>query len=142
MLKLLVPVDGSETSMRAIEHLLKKLGWYRENVEIHLLNVQQALHHDVGQFVGHDQLRQFHHDEGIKALAPARARLDGAKVPYIFHIGVGDDVAHTIAHYAKEKGIDQIVMGTHGRGSVVGMLVGSTTSKVLHLTAVPLLLVK
>lgn len=142
MLRILVPVDGSETSLRAIDFLLKKAGWYKDMVEIHLLNVQHALHGDVSMFVGREPLAQFHHDEGMKALQAARAKLDAAGVPYVFHIGVGEDPAVIIAHYARDKQCDQILMGTHGRGVVAGMLMGSTTRKVLHLTVAPLLLVK
>ncbi len=141
MLTLLVPVDGSESAMRAVYHLIRKSGWYREPVEIHLLNVQYPLHGDVRMFVSDEQVRNFHHDEGLKALEPARKALDEAKVPYILHIGVGDP-AEVIAEYAREKGCDQIFMGTRGLGRIAGMLMGSVATKVIHLTNVPVLLVK
>jgi len=143
MFRLLVPIDGSDTSQRAIDHILMKLGWYKDKgmVDIHLLNVQHAVSGDVSMFVNEDELKKYHHDEGLKALAYARAKLDAAGVTYTFHIGVGDP-SHVIAHYAKEKQIDQIVMGTHGRGSLASVLMGSTTTKVLHLTTIPVLLVR
>lgn len=142
MFRLLVPVDGSETSSRAVDNLLKKLNWYKaDKVEIHLLNVQHSLHGDVAMFVNAEQIKQFHHDEGLKALASARAKLDAAKVPYIFHIGVGDP-AHVIVHYAHEKKCEQIFMGSRGLGSIAGLLLGSVTIKVIHLSDVPILLVK
>ena len=141
MFRILVPVDGSDTSLRAVAHLTKKLNWYKDSVEIHLLNVQHPVHQDVSMFVGHDQLQQFHHDEGLKALKAAREKLDSAGVPYIFHIGVGEP-AYMIAEYARQKQCDQILMGTHGHGTVVGLLLGSVTRKVIHLSDVPVLLVK
>lgn len=141
MLKFLLPVDGSETSLRAVDHLLRKLQWYREGVEVHLLNVQHALSGDVSMFVDKEQIRQYHHDQGMEALAPARQKLDAGGVAYVLHIGIGDP-AHVIAHYAREKGVDQIVMGTRGLGSVGSLLLGSVATKVLHLSAVPVLLVK
>lgn len=142
MIRFLLPIDGSEVSDRAVERLIAKRGWYREAPEIHLLNVQSQVHHDVGAFVGHDVLQKFHHDRGVEALASARAKLDAAGVPYIHHIGVGEPVASVIAHYAREKQIDQIVMGTRGHGGLVGMLLGDVARKVIHLTDVPVLLVK
>jgi nucleotide-binding universal stress UspA family protein len=51
-------------------------------------------------------------------------------------------VAEVIARYAKDRRIDQIVMATHGRGAMAGLLMGSVTRKVLHLSNVPVLLVK
>lgn len=141
MLRLLVPVDGSDASQRAIEHLLKKLGWYKEPAEIHVLNVQYPLHGDVSMFVSQDQIRQFHHDEGMKALQPARDRLQAAGVSCVLHIGIGEP-AEIIVQYAREKQCDQIFMGTRGLGSVAGMLLGSVAMKVIHLSDTPLLLVK
>lgn len=141
MFRILVAVDGSESSDRAVSHLLKKLAWYSEKVEVHLLNVQAALPNDVSRFINAEQLDGFHREQGASALASARAILDGAKVAYVTHIGIGEP-AHVIAHYATEKAIDQIVMGTRGLGSVAGLVMGSVTMKVVSLTDVPVLLIK
>ncbi len=142
-MRVVVAVDGSECSQRAVEHLIKKRAFYRdpEQLEIHLLNVQHPLHGDVNMFIDHDETRRYHHDQGLEALQPARKLLDQAGVKYTFHISLGNP-AEVIARYAAEKHCDQIIMGTHGRGMVAGLLLGSTTSKVLHLTSVPLVLVK
>ncbi|HEX4944585.1 MAG TPA: universal stress protein [Usitatibacteraceae bacterium] len=142
MLRILVAVDGSESSDRAVAHLLKKLGWYKEKIEVHLLNVQAALPSQVGLYApAAEQLQGFHREQGEAALASARAILDGAKVGYVTHIGIGEP-AHVIAHYAKEKSVDQIVMGARGLGSIAGLVMGSVTTKVLGLTDVPVLVIK
>jgi nucleotide-binding universal stress UspA family protein len=141
MFRILVAVDGSESSDRAVAHLLKKLGWYKETIEVHLLNVQPALPSDVSRFISADQLEGFHREQGAAALASARAILDCAKVAYVTHIGIGEP-PHVIAHYANEKAIDQIVMGTRGLGTVAGLVMGSVTTKVVSLTDVPVLLIK
>jgi nucleotide-binding universal stress UspA family protein len=141
MFRILVAVDGSESSDRAVAHLLKKLQWYKEAVEVHLLNVQPALPVDVSRFISADQLEAFHREQGKAALASAQAILEGAKVGNVSHIGIGEP-AHVIAHYAKEKAIDQIVMGTRGLGSVAGLVMGSVTTKVVSLTDIPVLLIK
>ena len=86
-------------------------------------------------------LQQFYQDEGLAALKSARDRLDAARIPYTFHIGIGEP-AEIIAQYAREKECDQIIMGTRGLGSVGGLLLGSVAMKVLHLASVPVLLVK
>jgi nucleotide-binding universal stress UspA family protein len=141
MFRMLIAVDGSESSDRAVSHLLKKLGWYKEKIEVHVLNVQSALPSDVSRFIAADQLKSFHHDQGASALASARAILDRAKVDYVTHIGVGEP-AHVIVQYAKEKAIDQIVMGTRGLGTIAGLVMGSVTTKVVTLTEIPVLLIK
>ena len=141
MLKLLLCIDGSESSARALEHAIKTIDRYKEAPELHLLNVQPPLPGDITMFIRHDQVQQFHNDEGLKALAGARAKLDSAKRPYVFHIEVGSP-AETIVQYAREKRCDQICIGTRGLGHFTGMLLGSVTAKVVHLSDVPVLLVK
>lgn len=141
MPRFLVPVDGSETSLRAVDQLLKKLQWYKDPVDIHVLNVQYPLHGDVSMFVGKDQIRDFHHDEGLKALAATREKLDARGVKYVHHIAIGDP-AQVIAQYAREQKVDQVFMGTRGLGSVAGLIMGSVAAKVIHLCEVPVLLVK
>lgn len=139
MLRVLVPVDGSENSLRAVQFVLKKAPLYKEPLELHLLNVQ---HPFPGTIQGvHEQAERYHHDEGAKALAAARKALDAAGVKYVYHISIGEP-AEAIAHFTKEKKIEQIVMGTRGIGSIANMLLGSVASKVLHLVDVPVLLVK
>ncbi|HKY02887.1 MAG TPA: universal stress protein [Burkholderiales bacterium] len=139
MKKILVPVDGSECSLRAVNHILRLLN--PAELEMHLLNVQPALPADVGRFISGDQLKSYHHDQGIEELKAARALLDKAGAKYQFHISVGDP-AETICHVAKDQGVEQIVMGTHGRGGVMGMLLGSVASKTLAQSPVPVLVVK
>jgi nucleotide-binding universal stress UspA family protein len=143
MLKLLVPVDGSESSNRAVEHLIKKPSWPKDGAEIHLLNVQHQIPYGnrVSSVIGHDKLAQYHQEEGMVALKTALQKLKAAKLKHHYHIGVGDE-ADVICRYAKEKGCDQIVMGTRGLGSVGNLVLGSVATKVIHLSPVPVLLVK
>ncbi|TCS71687.1 nucleotide-binding universal stress UspA family protein [Sulfuritortus calidifontis] len=142
MKKILLPVDGSDNSLRAVQAAIDLARGAAEPPEIHLLNVQlPIISGDVKMFVSEEQIKAYYHDEGIKALAAARAALDAAGVAYVFHIGVGP-VAETIAAYAKEKGCNQIIMGARGLGSLTGLLLGSVTTKVAHLVDVPVTLVK
>ena len=141
MLKMLVAVDGSEHSIRTVSHLIKEVNRYKDGVEVHLLNVQRALPARAASHIGHDKVQEYHREQGLQALAEARKMLDAARVKYQYHIGVGDE-AEVIARYAKEKGCDQILMGTRGAGSVSNLVLGSVANKVIHLSPVPVLLVK
>jgi len=142
MHKLLLPIDGSAASLRAVDRLIELRDWYREPLEIHLLNVQHTLHKDVGQFVAAEDVEGFFHDESEKELAEARARLDRAGVPYQHHAVVGNLAAETIAHFARERGIGQILMCTHGRSAVADLLLGSVAKGVLQHSDVPVILVR
>ena len=139
MLKVLVPVDGSDNSLRTVGFVKQKAAFYKEPLEIHLLNVQRPFPGTVRGV--HEQAEKYHHDEGIKALAGARKLLDDAGIKYTYHISVGE-AAEVIAHYCKDKQIQQVVMGTRGAGAVANMVLGSVATKVLHLVEVPVLLVK
>ena len=141
-MKILLPVDGSENSLRAVQHIIAMKKQYSEPIEVHLLNVQLPVASGaVKMFISQQQLDDFYRDEGMAVLKDARALLDQAGVSYQHHIGVGD-LAGTITSYAKDKQCRQIVIGTRGRGSFAGALLGSVATKVVHLADIPVLLIK
>ena len=88
--KILVAVDGSDSSVRAVEEVM---AWTRAGLggELHLVSVQHPVHSAVTTFVGSKEVSGYHYDEGVKALEPAKAKLDGAQLAYQVHIGVGGE---------------------------------------------------
>lgn len=144
-MKLLITVDGSDLALRAINHAVKVLrGWGGQSAagaEAHVLNIQPSVRGNVGMFVSKDDLQDYHREEGMKVIEPARALLEQAGVKCVPHIGVGDP-GPTIDHYARDLGVDMIIMGTRGLGNIADMLLGSTSEDVLRLTDRPVLLVK
>ena len=141
MLKFLVPVDGSDNSSNAIEKFIKLLGWYKELPQIHLLNVQLPQRGNVPLLIDKESIDLYHREEGIKALQTARASLDHNGIAYQHHIAVGSP-AETITRYAREIDCDQIVIGPRGLGVVKGILLGSVAAQVIHLSTIPVLLIK
>jgi nucleotide-binding universal stress UspA family protein len=138
MLRIVIPVDGSDVSLRAVRYLINKATLFREPLKIYLLNVQHSF---PGTIRGvHLAAQKEHHEEGLRMLAGARKLLDDAGTQYDHHVLVGD-APEVIAQFVTDHGIQQVVMGTRGHGTVVGMLLGSVTTKVLHLVQVPVLLV-
>lgn len=140
-MRILVPVDGSDSSLAAVRFVIDTLIPASSGLEIHLLNVQPPLPAAASSFIDPGVVRSFHQEEGEKALAPARKLLDGAGVAYASHTAVGDP-AETIAAYAEQRQCAGIVMGTRGLGRVAGLVLGSVASKVLHLAKVPVTFVK
>jgi len=142
MLKVLVPVDASESSDRGVDYLIRIARLLRDPVEVHLLTVHHHIPYGrAASSVAGDQIQQYYQEEGLAALKSARDRLDAAQIPYVFHIGVGEP-AEVIVRYAREKACDQIIMGTRGLGAVGGLLLGSVATKVLHLANIPVAFVK
>ena len=141
MTSVLLLVDGSDNALRAVRDFVDKRDWYRQPVDLHLLNVQLPIASGlVKSFISKKQLDEYYREQGLAALEKARALLDEAGVPYQHHIGVGE-LAATILDYAIDKKSDLLVMGTHGRGAVKGALLGSVATRMLHQGDVPVLLV-
>ncbi len=142
MLKILIPVDGSDNSSKTVTDFIHLLDWYKEKPEIHLLNVQYSLDGNVSLFISQADIKQYHQEEGLKSLQNTRDLLDQAGIAYQYHITVGDP-AEMIVRFAVEKHYDQIVMGPRGKGGgIQGLLLGSVTHKVMQLSSIPVLLVK
>jgi nucleotide-binding universal stress UspA family protein len=141
MLKALIPVDGSANSDRAVKHVIA-MAEGREPVEIHLLNVQEpADNWELKRFMPQSEIEAMQESRGGDCLASARELLDKAGIRYTPHVLIGP-VAETIARLALEQGCNMIVMGTRGSTSLGSLLLGSVTTKVIHLAAVPVTLVK
>lgn len=142
MLKMLVPVDGSESSTRALDFAIGKKDWYKDGVELHIINVQPPMPYgsSVSSVIGKDAMNKYHRDEAMSVLNPVMQKLDAAGVKYVHHICVGEP-AELIADFAKEKGCDQIIMGARGMGTA-SLLLGSVATKTIHASTVPVLLVK
>jgi nucleotide-binding universal stress UspA family protein len=60
----------------------------------------------------------------------------------IDHVMLEGDPAAEIVRYARESGIDQIVLGTHGRTGVERLLMGSVAERVMREAPCSVLVVK
>ncbi|OWW19793.1 universal stress protein [Noviherbaspirillum denitrificans] len=141
MLKILLAVDGSDSALHAAAYVAKRASAAKGEYEVHLVNVQYPLHGSVASFVDSSQIKQYHHEEGMKILNAARAQLDAAGTSSEAHLFVGEP-AEVITRFAKEQGCDEIVIGTRGLSGISSLLVGSVATKIIHLSEVPVLLVK
>ncbi len=141
-MKLLVPVDGSESAVRALRYAISTRDLYREPIEIDVLNVQRRVASgNVRRFIPQEQLNEFYQEEGEAALKTAREVLEASGVPFKAHVGVGEE-PECIARYAADHASNLIVMGTRGMNTLANMLLGSVSARVIHLSPVPVLLVK
>jgi nucleotide-binding universal stress UspA family protein len=142
MLKILLPVDGSECAVRATRKLVETLGWYRDAPTIELCTVHLPLPRvpNMGAFVSHEMVQKYYDDESNAMLAPSRTVLDEANVAYTVTRLVGP-IAETIVDHAGKSGVDLIFMGTRGMSALANIALGSVTTRVLHLAHVPVLIV-
>jgi len=140
-MKILLPVDGSAHSDRATLHVVTMLQGC-DGRQVLLLNVQEPI--DAPEIRGHmraSEIEAMQETRGGDALVSARALLDKAGIGYAPTVLIGP-IAETTAQFATDQGCDQIVMGTRGLGAIGGVLLGSVTTELLHLTQLPVTLVK
>jgi len=141
-MKMLIAVDGSEHARHAIE-AAARLAREMPAVEVVLLNVADAMVF-YGELPPFDieavERAQRQHQEQLLAEAEAMARASGLQ-NVLTQSAVGL-TAQEILRVADERGVDQIVMGTHGRGVVGSLLLGSVAQRVVHQAKVPVLLVR
>ena len=142
MRKLLVPIDGSEGAARALQHALK-LATESGPTELHLVVVhpEPAMYGEIQVYVSKQKMDelQTRHSEDI--LRPALETLGSAAVPHTGTIVTGEP-AQSIVNKAEELGCDGIVMATRGMGAIGNLVLGSVATKVVHLSKLPVTLVK
>lgn len=141
-MKILLPLDGSDCSLRAVASLLQQLPQWRQPPEVHLLHVHPPI--PVGRVQAHvsaESLQQHYREESESELLAACQQLDAAGVVYQSHIHVGL-AAPVIVKLADELGCELVLMGTHGRGAVGRLLLGSVANEVVQLAHCPVQLVK
>lgn len=142
-MKVLVPVDGSRASLRAVE-LAIRLSSPLAGSSIILVNVQNTMTIGVADAGVLLPLEQDASEElrlaGELLQEPLRLCRE-AGIPAETQPASGP-VADTIVRIARQEGVEHIVMGTRGLGALRGMLLGSISTQVLQLADIPVTLVK
>lgn len=139
-MKILLPVDGSELSLRAVRYALAMV---RQGLDATMLlaNVQEGAHLYELLRADASVIERASAAAGAHALEPAQRLLAAAGVAFESEIARGDP-AHTIVEIAERFGCDLIVMGAKGHGPLRTAVLGSVSNEVLHAAGVPVLIVK
>ncbi|TAK20685.1 MAG: universal stress protein [Chloroflexota bacterium] len=135
MTTILVPLDGSDLSERAIPYAVR----LARATHGGLLFVRAALAYVYESEGVTDVVRIDHHAAPELEEVAVRARAMG--VPVETHVAHGVSAADSIVATARERNADLIVMSTHGRGGVGRFIYGSVADQVLRHGGVPMLLV-
>ncbi|UCU98786.1 universal stress protein [Acidovorax radicis] len=141
MLKILIAVDGSEPSLDGVHHALTLM---RQGLKasVVLAHVQEpATLYELVTTRDPDLIAAASLEAGEHLMAPARALLDAAGIPYETDVGVGD-AAHTLVDMIESSGCDMVVIGAKGQGAITSALLGSVSQEVAHASPVPVTIVK
>ena len=138
---ILLPTDGSELSQAAC---LKGLRFAREcdarvtgicvTPQFHVFTLNATMIEDTAEQFRDDSRAQA--KKHLEWLSKAAAEV-GVRCETV--VEVGDHPFEAIIRTAETQGCDLIVMASHGRRGVQGVLIGSETQKVLTHTQIPVL---
>jgi nucleotide-binding universal stress UspA family protein len=147
--KALVPLDGSPLAECTLSHV-KSLLKDGSVGEITLLNVVKV---DLPWAkMGSDDLptrgidlqaiREPLFTASRKYLADIESRLGSEGIKVKTESLEGNRPAETITDYAQKKGMDMIIIGTHGITGLKKLMLGSVAFAVLHQSHIPVLLIR
>ena len=141
-MKVLLPIDGSKSSLNAAKYLVKMSKNSRSPTTVTLVSV----HDDSGlgyvkQFVDKNIVNDYLREISEKELKAAQKVLDIAGVKHNIVIMRGH-VADEIMSLANKDKVNMIVMGAKGRSGFLDILMGSVAQRVCSIAKQPVLLIK
>lgn len=138
--KILVPVDGSQNSRRALEQAaaIAKSGGASVTL-VHVVENPPTVYVESQRLL--NELLAKYRQESEKVLDEFEAHAEKLGVRVETAIMEGD-AATNIVGYADKGNFDMIIMGSRGLGKFKEMVLGSVSSKVLHHAKCPVLIVK
>ncbi len=137
--KILVPLDGSDLSEKALRHataLAKSL-----NTQIILLHVVVFPTRDYDVIPMDRSVSSEVMAEAKRYLEQVAGNIRRLGVTVLTHVVPGY-VADTIVDFSQSQSVDLIVMSTHGRTGAARWLIGSVADRVVHGSQVPVLLIR
>lgn len=139
--RILVPVDGSATSNKA---LVTALDIARDSdSHVRLVHVVDELAYVTG-FEASGEVLALVREGGERVLAEAGQIAKSAGVPVETHLVdlPGQRLGELVASEAVEWKADLVIVGTHGRRGMSRLLLGSGAEQVIRLSPVPVLVVR
>jgi nucleotide-binding universal stress UspA family protein len=135
---ILVPTDGSAGMTRVIDHASELAAAH--DAALHFLYVvNTASFANLPMETSWESVTTMLRDEGEEALRAAEDRAGAERVVTAMREG---PPSREIVEYATEEGCDLVVMGTHGRGGLNRLLLGSVAERVVRSSEVPVLTVR
>ena len=144
--KILVPVDGSDTSFRAFDAALFLSGKLASQVTaVHVMDKEPSMYVPTDNYVDSlkmlDELRGAYESEEQKMLTKY-SQLAERKGITTNSVLLEGDPASVILNYARKENYDVIIMGNRGLSSFKKLVVGSVSDKILHNSPCPVILIK
>lgn len=140
---ILVPVDGSATSLLAVNKAAALAKAFDSAVTaVYVLDPYPFTGVGADFAYGQAQYLNAATSEANKALEEAQKIMQEAGVSAKIIVGEGHAVHEGIARVAENVGADLIVMGSHGRRGLEKLVLGSVAQRVLQAARMPVLVVR
>ncbi len=138
--RIVVPTDGSTSSRPAIEHAAELAAVHDAAIDaVYVVNIASFSGvPSEGSWEGVSQALEREGEEALDVVETACANHD---VP-VERVRLEGRPSQRIVEYATEHGGDLIVMGTHGRGGLDRLLLGSVAERVVRSAPVPVMTVQ
>ena len=143
--KILVPVDGSQTSARGLKTAIRMArNRHATLCLLHIVDERPLTQGYEGSVDYFDRLMQSLRVGGrrILARAAAAASRHGIRVQTVLVENMIRPVADLIVKEARRRRADLIVLGTHGRRGISRLVMGSDAEGVVRTASIPVLLVR
>jgi nucleotide-binding universal stress UspA family protein len=142
--KILVPIDGSETSRRGLDEAIQLARDNSAKIRlVHVVNTAVvAVEYPGGSLTDEVSDRLRDNGEAVMKGAAGIVSRSGLTAETVVLGTPIDNTGELIVHQATEWPADIIVMGTHGRRGLPRVVLGSNAEYVLRHTCVPVLLVR
>ena len=140
-MKILLSVDGSSYTKRMLAYIVTHDEVFHTNNEFTVLTVQPPVPNRARAAVGKELVDNYYTTESEKIISPVhkflfRHGIDAKTVTKVGQLG------ETIGKFADDGKFDMLIMGSHGHGTIVNMVMGSVATKVLASSKTPVLLIR
>lgn len=143
---ILVPLDGSKHAERALTPAIQLVERSKGELLIVRVPTPVPVAPPAQGFIGPELLWPEEaydrgHEEAATYLDSIRSEVESQGVP-VRTESIGGDPSSVIVGVAAQRGVDLIVMCTHGRSGISRWVLGSVTEKVLRMAPAPVLVVR
>ncbi|OUM01159.1 universal stress protein [Variovorax sp. JS1663] len=141
-MKILIAVDGSTHTRKALDYLVTHRGMFVEGNELVVVHVTTGVPGHVTRHLSRDLVEGYYTEESAKVIDPVKAFLAEKGIANYRVEARHGHAAEEILKTANAAGVEMIVMGTHGHGIFGRALMGSVATKVVAETDISVLLVQ
>ncbi|SCK53242.1 Nucleotide-binding universal stress protein, UspA family [Variovorax sp. HW608] len=141
-MKILIAVDGSPHTQKAIDYLAKHRHMFVDANELVVVHVCIGVPGHIARHLSKGTIAEYYQEETAKVIEPVRAQLARHDIANYRIDERHGHAAEEIIKSAGECGAELIVMGTHGHGLIARAIMGSVATKVVAETDISVLLVQ